>query len=128
DRHWLLDDNVLAAAGGQYGVRTVEKVRTGDPDGVDIGVVAKLFGGTVGFGLVPFAEAQQRSLVYVSGCDDVDVRHRLHRGHSAGAGATEADDANVQCARFDRHSVTSLYQAGSNRLAATVSLELFAMQ
>ena len=67
DGHRLFDNDVLAPLGGQEYVWAVERVGCGDPDGIDIRIVAQRFNGGVGL----------RSVFLLPGLDHVIARRKV---------------------------------------------------
>src|SRR5262249_22831496 len=103
DSHGLFDNDVLATLGGQNDVGGVECVGRGDPDDIDVWVIAQRLNGRVGLGVVLLPERLQRSRVDIGSSDQAYLRHGHHGRYDHGGGQAQTDHANVQGALWCRH-------------------------
>ena len=103
DGHRLFENDVLTTLGSQDHMRAVARVGRGDPDGIDIRIVAQRLDGGVGFRSVLLFEHLESSWVDVGSGDEVDMRHRHHGWHDARRRQAQTYHPNVQGARWCLH-------------------------
>jgi hypothetical protein len=75
DGHRLFDNDVLAALGGQDDVWAVARIGCGNPDGIDVRIVAQRLDRGVGLDSICRLEQLERSWV------DVGASHQVNMGH-----------------------------------------------
>jgi hypothetical protein len=78
DGHRLFDNDVLATLSSQDHVRAVARVGCGDPDGIDIRIVAQRLDRGVGLRSIFRLERLESSRVDVGSSHQVDMRHGHH--------------------------------------------------
>jgi hypothetical protein len=79
DGHRLFDNDVLAPLGSQDYMGTVARVGCGDPDGIDILIVAQRLDRGVGLRSVLLLKHLESPWVDVGSSHQVDMRHGHHR-------------------------------------------------
>ena len=79
DGHGLFDNDVLTALGSQDHVRAVARVGCGDPDGIDVRIVAQRLDGGVGLRTVLLLEHLESPWINIGSSHQIDMRHG-HQG------------------------------------------------